>query len=279
MIALVLGWVVGCAHTPPATPPAEDPPPPEVVAPGPAWPNPGAIVRALPAPAPVDGAPRVRLLVDPGHGAEGNTGNQSCLGELEQDVTLRHAQRLVAALERTERFELRTTRQPGELVDYPSRVVAADSWPADVFISLHTDARAGDGVVVAGPHLCITGAHGFSVLWSDEVPDDATPTLAADRLFLARRIATELLAAGFPAYDGSSYGDLYAADAVVPGVFVDRHSPSQRIRVLRRPHVPSVIIETHHAKDPEEPLRWEEDATHAAFAAALVRALSPSPPP
>lgn len=43
--------------------------------------------------------------------------------------------------------------------------------------------------------------------------------------------------------------------------------------MLRGPQIPSVIIETHQSLDREEVLRWREDRTHDAFAAAVAQGL------
>ena len=49
---------------------------------------------------------------------------------------------------------------------------------------------------------------------------------------------------------------------------------SQRIAMLRRPVVPSVIVETHQALDPADADRWREPTTWAAFGAALARGVT-----
>jgi N-acetylmuramoyl-L-alanine amidase len=113
------------------------------------------------------------------------------------------------------------------------------------------------------------GSHGFSVLYSDEGPAE----VAAERRLLAQALAARMVEAGFPAYVWNGYADLYDGDPTHPGVFVDRHVPKQRIKMLRAPHVPSVIIETHQALDAEEVLRWDEPRTHDVFAAAVRAAL------
>ena len=114
-----------------------------------------------------------------------------------------------------------------------------------------------------------TGATGVAVLWSDE----GEPALVARRHALAQAIATRTAEAGFPPYPGLDYGGLYDPDAV-PGVFVDRHEDRKRIMLLRRPKVPSVIVETHEAWDVAEATRWDQPDTWAAFAAALGAALA-----
>jgi N-acetylmuramoyl-L-alanine amidase len=67
--------------------------------------------------------------------------------------------------------------------------------------------------------------------------------------------------------------NLYDGDPEQPGVFVDRHEPGYRIMMLRRPRIPSVIIETHHALDFEEVERWKEPRTLEAFSAAVAQGL------
>ena len=51
--------------------------------------------------------------------------------------------------------------------------------------------------------------------------------------------------------------------------------------MLRRPRIPSVIIETHHALDFEEVARWREERTLEAFAAAVAQGVVDAfaPPP
>lgn len=56
-------------------------------------------------------------------------------------------------------------------------------------------------------------------------------------------------------------------------MFVDRHVPGQRIFLLRRPRMASVIIETHHGLHPAEHQRWQETRTLEAFAKAVAAAL------
>ena len=75
--------------------------------------------------------------------------------------------------------------------------------------------------------------------------------------------------AGLGAYDGRDYPGLYLDDPEQPGAFIDRRF----LYVLRKPAVPSVIVETHHFLDLEEVARWNEPRTLEAFAAAVAGAL------
>ncbi len=108
-------------------------------------------------------------------------------------------------------------------------------------------------------------APGFTVIYSD---DGASP-IVLDRQRLARATARRLTATGLLPYDGSGYATLYDGDPGEPGVFLDRHATEQRIFVLYRPTMAAILIETHHALDPREAERWEEDATLDAFSAAV----------
>jgi N-acetylmuramoyl-L-alanine amidase len=84
-------------------------------------------------------------------------------------------------------------------------------------------------------------------------------------------MALAMSSAGFGTY-ALGYSDESYAE-VAPGVFVDRHPKGKRIRMLRGTGVPTIIVETHQAFDPDEAERWTESATLDAFAAAVRAAV------
>ncbi|WP_163785983.1 N-acetylmuramoyl-L-alanine amidase family protein [Myxococcus vastator] len=255
---------------------------PATVVPMSTWPAPGAPLTVAKVGFP-KGFGKRRIYLDAGHGAEGNTGNKGVTCEDEESFTLRVAEDLAKRLEATGHFQVRLSRKPGERVPYPLRVTAAEAWRAHAMLSLHSDSRG-----TALPWSPTPGqecfrqdaAPGFTVLWSESV--EATPLLQAGRAGLARALAHRLGQAGFPPYDGVDYEGLYAIDTAQPGVFVAREPTHRQIFVLRKPRIPSVIIETHHALDFEEAARWREQRTLESFAAAvaqgLVDALAPKAP-
>ena len=222
--------------------------------------------------APPPGVAPPVLMIDAGHGAPGNPGNTSIRCEDEQDEMLRLQDELALALEARGAAQVLLGRRGDDRPRYPERAHRAELAGALALIQLHSDAR-GTGTVVETrpPDVCVSNpdAPGFAVLWSDEGTDDRV----AARLALARALARRMAEAGFLPYGGEDYEGLYAADAV-PGVFVDRHTPRQRIWVLRRPRVPSVIIETHHARDAQEVARWKEPETLEAFGSAVAAAVA-----
>lgn len=237
--------------------PVEVAPPPPL----PTWPEAGAPLRA-PAPPTWTGAPP-RVFLDPGHGVGGNHGNLSALCEREGDVMMALAE-VVAEQLRAGGVEVKLSREAGEQVSYSARMQRAKHWNTEVFISLHSDSR-GAYTTDAGGCRHSLAESGFAILYSDEGP------MAGDRQQLAATIASEMSAAGYPSYPGNDYTGLYDGSN---GIFVDRHEPRKRIMFLRRPAMPSVIIETHHALDREAALRWQEPETVSVFSAALTAGLA-----
>jgi N-acetylmuramoyl-L-alanine amidase len=219
-----------------------------------------------------EGFGRRRVLVDPGHGALGNTGNRSASCEPEQDYTLALGRELASALERTGHFEARLSREDAQAVEYGSRVALAAEWRAEAFVSLHSDVRGrASSSGAGGAESCPQAAEepGFAVLWSDE----GNPELVAARLVLARAVALRLQDLGLVAYDGAGYREHYEPDPATAGVFVDRHAAAQRIFVLRSTKMPAILIETHNALFPEEGARWHEAQTREAFYSAVAAGL------
>lgn len=214
-----------------------------------------------------------RVFLDAGHGAPGNPGNKSAFCREEQSFTASLAEALAESLARTGHFEVRLSRSGDALVPYAERVRAAESWPADALVSLHSDVRGKTESWQPSPEAsCLRSrnAPGFAVLWSDF----GEGGLGERRLSVARAVALQMTNAGFLAYAGGEYGATYSPDVQQPGVFVDRHPSAERVFVLWRPSVPSVIIETHNALDDREALRWEEPAVREAFAASVASALA-----
>ncbi|MFL5349725.1 MAG: N-acetylmuramoyl-L-alanine amidase [Hyalangium sp.] len=280
VLTLLLSCVVllGSVHTAHAQPATGAP-----AAILPSWPAPGAPLTVQPLTVP-KGLRKKRIYLDAGHGYRDNTGNSSVTCEDEADFTLRVAQDLARRLEATGRFQVRLSHKAGQDVSYRTRISEAESWKADAFVSLHSDARGEATWWEPTPgQRCLRqdSTPGFSVLWAD---DTAEP-LKTRRVTLARALSQHIAQAGFLPYNGVDYVNLYAGDPEHPGVFVDRHEPGYRIMMLRRPRIPSVIIETHHALDFEEAARWKEPRTLEAFAAAVAQGLvdafsgSAAPPP
>lgn len=229
------------------------------------WPSPdaGLLTRPLP-----DGR-GLRLAVDPGHGAPNNPGNFGCRCQREADETLAEATALTAQL-RDAGFTVLQTRTTADGPSYRRRIAALEAFAPHLVLSLHTDARGDTAPFSTAPDGGVCWANvsdpGFSVLWSEEGPS----AVVEARARWGRALSAALLARGFGAYSGDDYPGLYLPDAQ-PGCFIDAHVPRQRVYFLRATSVvPIVIVETHHALDPQEVARWREAETLAAFGSAVA---------
>jgi len=264
---LLLAAALSSAADPEAPPTPASPP----AAPSTPWPSASAPLTVAQVTFP-KGFGRKRIYLDAGHGAPGNEGNSSVTCEQEESHTLRVAQALARRLEATGHFQVKLSRASGQRPPYASRLQEAERWRAALFLSLHSDARGQASEWLAAPEQWCArndAAPGYSVLYAD----DTTEPLLTQRSRTARALARRMGEAGFLPYGGEDYVGLYAPDSAQPGTFVSRHAPGQRIFVLRKPLIPSVIIETHHAWDFEESARWREERTLEAFAAAVAQGL------
>ena len=93
----------------------------------------------------------IKIYIDQGHNPRGfNTGAEG-QGFYEQDITFDIGRRLYALLSANPNFEVRLSRPTEETVlgttnstSLTERVRQANSWGADVFLSLHTNAAANE---------------------------------------------------------------------------------------------------------------------------------------
>ncbi len=224
---------------------------------------PGVLLLALLAVAPA----KTRVFLDAGHGAGTNTGARTVHCTDEADFVLALAKDVKQVLERTGRFDVRLSRRTAKGPSYRRRLAAAERFGADVLVSLHVDTRGEYTWHEPKPgERCPVSREqpGFAILVSDE----GGAKLVEARRRLARSVAKAMSGAGFVAYDGFDYGGLYLNDPV-DGVFIDR----RRLFMLRRPSMPSVIVETHHALIEAEHEQWKRPERRVAFARALGAAL------
>lgn len=234
------------------------------------WPE-SADALSIPSWAPWPQQKRLRVFIDAGHGAAGNDGNVGCYGQLERDHTRAVAAHLAFVLASLGPFDVGLSRRDDQQPDYKSRIRFAESFKADVIISLHSDARGDVALWQHDGGLYRRGVEspGFSVLWSDE----GAHSVVARRARLGRAIGTSMRAAGFIAYSGADYGLLYRPDSMERSGWIDIRPDTKRVYFLRASPIPTVIVETHHALDPREVDRWAETHTVDVFALAIANAL------
>lgn len=90
----------------------------------------------------------IKIFIDQGHNPQGINAGAEGFGMREQDITYNVGMYLAELLNRDSRFEVRTSRNsPDEVLgtsnstSLSTRVDAANSWPANYFISIHVNAN------------------------------------------------------------------------------------------------------------------------------------------
>lgn len=261
---VLVGGALACTREAPP-PPVEEPERPLVQG---EWPAPDTVFVPPLIEVPADFGTR-GVFVSAGHGTKDNVGNVGCRCQLEEDYTLVASHRLADQLRGLGVFDITEARTGTSRPSYGARLRHLGRSRADVMVELHSDWRGHWRVPVdrrfTGEWCYETDrAPGLAVLVSDE----GSEALRDARRALARSVADALWEVGFLPYDGMHYGESYDLDTTA-GVYIDRRG----LRMLRRPKVPSIIIETHNALDPHETDRWDEPATHDAFFRAVAKGL------
>lgn len=95
----------------------------------------------------------IKIFIDQGHNPGGINGGAVGFGYREQDITYQVGIYLADLLRQDGRFEVRTSRNsPDEILgtsnatSLAARVNAANSWPADYFISIHCNANVNPAI-------------------------------------------------------------------------------------------------------------------------------------
>lgn len=95
----------------------------------------------------------IRIFIDQGHNPQGVNAGAEGFGYREQDITYQVGVYLADLLRQDDRFEVRLSRNsPDEVLgtsnatSLATRVNAANSWPADYFISIHCNANTNPAV-------------------------------------------------------------------------------------------------------------------------------------
>ena len=131
------------ATLPPAITPSVAPPTPsaEPATPSvpPAVPPSAESSRVAAAPPPTARKPRVRVMIDPGHGGK-DPGAIGPTGLKEKDVVLAIGRRIREKLSRSVEFDVRMTRDGDVFIPLEERTAMANKGGVDIFVSLHINA-------------------------------------------------------------------------------------------------------------------------------------------
>jgi N-acetylmuramoyl-L-alanine amidase len=242
-------------------------------------------IAALPMRAPPTRAPKVPrpekrrvgkrvIAIDPGHGGvdPGTTGYR---GTREKKITLAVARAVKARLEATGRYRVVLTRQRDIFLRLRSRVEAARSAAADLFVSLHADALKNRKV------------RGAAVYTLSEVSSDKEAAELAARENKADVIAGVDLTHENPVVANilidlaqretmnysARFATLLVAQLRRTGKTLRNSHRFAGFAVLKAPDIPSVLIEMGYLSNPKEERLLNQPSYQRKLADAIARAM------
>ncbi|HET9483327.1 MAG TPA: N-acetylmuramoyl-L-alanine amidase, partial [Xanthomonadales bacterium] len=221
---------------------------------------------------PGDGARRVIVAIDAGHGGE-DPGALGATGTQEKRVTLEIARALAKAIDAEPGMKAVLVRDGDYLVSLKRRYQKAREEKADLFVSIHADAfskRSASGSSVY--MLSQRGATSEAARWLADKENRADLVGGVSLDYKDDSLSAVLL-------DLSQGATLASSDAVANQVLKSLsrvgkvHSRSvQRANfvVLRSPDVPSILVETAFISNPDEEKRLRDASHQARLASAIL---------
>ena len=216
------------------------------------------------------GHPRL-IAIDPGHGGV-DPGTEGVDGSFEKDITLATGLALKHALEATGRYKVVMTRADDTFIPLQERVAIARTAGAELFISLHCDAKEGEG-------------HGATVYTLSQTASDAVSARLAASENSADAVGGIKLAAegdvaniliSLSTRDSLNQSNRFAS--LVVGELDQHNIRLQEIgphraagfAVLKAPDMPSVLIEMGYLSDETDNKLLENPKHQAAFSTAVL---------
>jgi N-acetylmuramoyl-L-alanine amidase len=213
------------------------------------------------------------VVIDPGHGGT-DPGTHSADGQSEKDLVLAVSLQLERVL-LARGYTVHMTRDSDVAVELPERRAIAQSWHADLLISIHANSHPNAGV------------SGLSIYTLSEKGSDAEARAVAkkeneaDQRSGAERandndVASILLALSqrdtmnkSSRFAEAAIGALRNETDILP------HKPHRdaAFLVLKSPEVPSVLIELGYMTNPDEARKMQTDVWRARVARAIAAAV------
>ena len=186
----------------------------------------------------------MRIMIDPGHYGW-DSGAVGPAGTYERDITMAVARQVVTLLQQAGQ-DVRLAREPGQLKvvdslnnDLYTRVVQANQWPADIFVSIHCNA------------FTDPSAHGMEVYTTPgQGPSDQLATAVIEEM-----------AAEFP--------ELTLRADQSDG---DRDKESN-FYVIRKTSMPAILVEMAFISNPTEEQLLVSPSGQYRFAQAIARGI------
>ena len=211
------------------------------------------------------------IAIDPGHGGV-DPGTQGTDGAYEKDITLATGLALKQALEATGRYKVVMTREDDTFIPLQNRVAIARTAGAELFISLHCDAKEGEG-------------HGATVYTlSQNASDAVSARLAASEnsadavggLKLADEGDVAGILVNLSMRDSMNQSNRFAGLVVEKlaqhNIRLQEIEPHRAagFAVLKAPDMPSVLIEMGYLSDETDNKLLENPKHQALFAGAVI---------
>lgn len=225
------------------------------------------------APPVADNGPLV-IVIDPGHGGI-DPGAQHG-GVLEADVMLALALELAAALGRIEGVQPAVTRADDTFVPLQERLTLARGSGADLFISLHADALAGEQATGASVYTLTAEAAGAASLRMAERHDSSDILAGVDLSGQGDEVATVLqdLVRVETAAAGERFADeLVQAMRDTGAVLNSRPRRQAALAVLNAADFPSVLLEVGFLSNDADRARLTTPQGRAPIVAAVTLAV------
>lgn len=229
--------------------------------------------RAAPAPAPPapDAGPPV-VVIDPGHGGNDH-GAVGPGGAMEKDVALAVARKLRAIVQNTLGYQAFLTRDRDQELSLDERAAIANSYKADVFLSIHANAsraRAAAGSEVYFLSYQATDDESRRIAMIEGAATESAPQGTTSDLAL---ILWDMAQAEHLEESSALAARLEEELAAATGNEA-RGVKQAPFRVLVGAAMPAALVEIAFISNPDEEKQLASDAYQNKVASALARALS-----
>lgn len=244
----------------PANASLNETPPPKEVAPEPVAPKPTPRRTG-----------KFRILVDPGHGGDDPGARRT--GIREKDIVLDVGRRVVALLNATPGFEARLSRDDDRRIPLRQRMLLAEKYEADAFISIHVNAaNRKDAFGVEVFFLSMGGASDEASKELARMENESDPELV---------VAEDALLEKIPfSFDLRQSDTLLRSSRLAESVllsFEASHLAASRgvkqagFAVLKSFQVPSALVEIGFLSNPAEARRLKDEKHRQKLADCIVK--------
>ena len=214
------------------------------------------------------------IVLDPGHGGK-DPGAISVSGRYEKVITLKMAQEVKQALEKTGKYRVLLTRNTDKALALRERIRFAHNHRADLFISIHADSARN------------RNARGLSVYTISEKASDKEAAMLAERenkadIILGTDLSNELPEVSSILIDLAKRDTMTKSAHFATALVNEMQSQITLVKqahkfagfvVLKSTNIPSVLLELGYLSNPQEDKLLATESYRAKLAKSIVRAV------